>query len=158
MKKTILIAATFVFITGCLLIAQDGNAGETMSLKDTVPPAKTYVLNERKYFALSFKDSLSPAITDTLTLWQKFKAASEQRIDSNDRRIAELKTNMADKEDKVKNSHGKTITGLEQRNETLKKSLGDYKEDEKENLESFKQRFNKDINEITKAIRGIKFN
>ena len=158
MKKTILIAATFVFITGCLLIAQDGNAGETMSLKDTVPPAKTYVLNERKYFALSFKDSLSSSAIDTLTLWQKFKAASELRIDSNDRRIAELKTNMADKEDKLKDSYGKTIINLEQRNETLKKRLGDYKEDEKENLESFKQRFNKDINEITKAIQGIKFN
>jgi len=157
MKKTILIAAIFVFITGCLLITQDGNAGETTALKDTVPPAKTYVLNERKYFAISFNDSLSPLITDTLTLWQKFKAASEQRIDSNDRRIAELKTNLADKEDKLKDGYGKTITGLEQRNETLKKSLGDYKEDEKESLESFKQRFNKDINEITKAIRGIKF-
>jgi len=58
----------------------------------------------------------------------------------------------------LKDSYGKTIINLAQRNETLKKRLGDYKEDEKENLESFKQRFNKDINEITKAIRGIKFN
>ena len=41
---------------------------------------------------------------------------------------------------------------------TLKKRLGEYKEDEKENIKSFKQRFYKDIDAITESIQGIKSN
>jgi len=60
------------------------------------------------------------------------------------------------KGENMKNNYEQTVSELERRNENLKKRLLDYKDDEKENMQTFKQKFNKDINAVTKSISDIK--
>jgi len=155
MKKTILQTATGLFIMGSALFTQDVNAQRTATIKDTAELPKTYSLNARKNLVLAFNDSL-PVKNDTLTQWQQFKAQSEEKIEANEKRIIELKTTAINKEEKMKENYKKTISELERKNEDLKKNLANYKNDENGDWQSFKQKFNKEIDAVTKSIRSIK--
>jgi len=80
----------------------------------------------------------------------------EEKIEANEKRIIELKTTATSKEEKMKENYKKTISELERKNEDLKKNLANYKNDENGDWQSFKQKFNKEIDAVTKSIRSIK--
>jgi len=92
---------------------------------------------------------------DKSTEIQKFRKEVDEKIKSNETRIAELRTKMSKEKQDVKKKYAKKIDDLEEKNKDLKTKMANYKEDSKENWQSFKKEFNHDMEELGKALKSI---
>lgn len=150
MKKIILRSAVTGLLSMLFLIAcQSASDRSTVIKKENIADAEedlTYSLN----------DSLAGVISDSLTLWERFKKESTERINDNKMRIASLKASIAGKADDVKADYQKNIAVLEAKNDELKRKLIEYKNDKKEDLETFKQKMNNDINDVARSLKNFK--
>ena len=79
----------------------------------------------------------------------------EEKISSYERTIAELKTKIAKetKENIVK--YEKTLTDLEQKASEIKKKVHEYKEEGKDKLAAYNDKFNHDLDELGKALKNF---
>ncbi|MEJ0101552.1 MAG: hypothetical protein WDO19_02860 [Bacteroidota bacterium] len=156
MKKSILCLIILLFTAADLLTCYHSQAQPSPAINDTVPETNRYVLKTRSGLTQIQNDSLAVLKSDTLSLWEKFRKQSIEKIKDNENRIAELKTSIANGGDGVKLSYQKTINEAERKNDSLRNRLDYYTDEKNEKLELFKQKFNDDINAITKSLRSIK--
>ena len=150
MKKTILTLAVTVFIAGTMLTNCKSSTEKVENAENKLQEAKDNVIDA--------KQDLNKTRKDSITEYQKFKKESEEKINAHDLSIAEFKARVANEKKENRAKYEKKLAELEQKNSDLKKKLEDYKEDGKDNWDSFKLKFNHDLDELGKALKGFTVN
>lgn len=86
---------------------------------------------------------------------ENFKKETAVKIDSNKQKIAELNVKIEYAKDDVKTYSQEQIAILEQKNREMKIKMDEYKEDGKENWESFKAEFSRDMDDLGEAFKNF---
>lgn len=81
----------------------------------------------------------------------QYREEVANRIAANDSTITALKTQMVNETGDVKTANEKQLAVLEQKNSDMKKKLADYKGEGKEQWETFKTAFDREMNTLGKA-------
>ncbi len=149
MKKTILIATMFAFIAGTVSTSYGENRDDQKpaSERQKIQDASRKRLDEKQNFKETQKNSAFE--------YQKFRKEASNKIRSNEKRVANLKTKIAKIHSKEKAEYQKNLRVLEQKNTRLKRKLANYKEREQNKWMSFKREFDHDADEIGDALRDF---
>ncbi|AFD06563.1 hypothetical protein [Solitalea canadensis] len=90
--------------------------------------------------------------------YAQFKKDAQEKIQSNDKDIADLKAKMKSKAKegnaKASSRYSKKIEDLEAKNDDLRQRITDYKYNNSD-WSSFKQKFDHDMYELSKAFKGL---
>ena len=84
-----------------------------------------------------------------------FKKENEEKIEANNKSIAEFNQRIADQKATAKADYKIKIAELEKKNTDMKKKMDDYKEDGKDNWTKFKAEFSHDMDELGKAFKNL---
>ncbi len=102
--------------------------------------------------------ALDEANAEYLADIEAYRREKADAIAANDSSIVALKAKIANEKKDVKADYEKKITELEQKNKDLKVKMDDYKDEGKENWESFKREFNHDMDELGNALKDLTVN
>ena len=80
---------------------------------------------------------------------------AEEKISSYEKTIDELKAKIAQETKENIAKYEKKLAELEQKTSDMKKKLEEYKRGGKEKWDSYKFKFNHDINELEKALKNF---
>jgi chromosome segregation ATPase len=86
---------------------------------------------------------------------ENYKKETSEKIMANDKAIADFKARIETEKKDAKANYLKQVADLEQKNSDMKKKMDDYKADNKEKWEIFKQEFNHDMDELGAAFKGL---
>lgn len=86
----------------------------------------------------------------------QYRKETSDRIAANDSTITTFKARMANETAEVKADYEKQLATLEQKNSDMKKKLADYKAGGKEQWETFKTDFNREMNTLVEALDKLK--
>ncbi len=111
--------------------------------------------NKAKNKAIEAKDDFNIAKEEYLADIENFKKETAAKIDSNKQKIAEFNVKIEYAKKDVKTYSLQQIVILEQKNSELKIKMDEYKVDGKDNWESFKTAFNKDMNDLGEAFKNF---
>ncbi|MGM0580863.1 MAG: peptidase M23 [Bacteroidota bacterium] len=84
-----------------------------------------------------------------------FRIEVGKKITENDKKIDEINAKIKNSKNELKAEYEKQVAILEQNNKDLKIKMGNYKASSKENWESFKSEFNKDMNNLGSALKNF---
>jgi len=84
-----------------------------------------------------------------------FKEESDVKFHKNEESINNLKIKILKNDEKYRNENQIRVVTLEQKNISLQKELTDYKDEGLEKWTAFKNKFNYDMDELTKAIKDF---
>lgn len=146
MKKIIftLAIATLMIASGSMLTSCRSSEKKVEDAQNAVQEAE----NDVKEANLK----LDKAIKDSIKL---FKIKNDEKIIAHNKSIAEFKARIAKDKKENKASYEKELARIEQKNTDLKKKLDEYNAQSKNNWETFKTEFNKDMDDISKAIVAL---
>ncbi len=147
MYKIIIIFITTVFMAGVFLTSCDSSAKKVEDAREDLQTANDEVSDAQL--------DLFQAKQDSSDDYQEYKKESEARIKEYDKSIAELKMKIANEKKYSRTEYQKLVAGLEQKNAELKKSLNEYKEDGQDKWQSFKTKFNSDMDGLGKSISNF---
>ena len=133
-------------MSGLLLFGVVGFSGCTSS-KENVEAAQDDVEKA--------DEALKQATKEYQEDMRTYRIETQEKIDANNRKIAELKLNAASKKESVRKEHVKGIEELERKNNQMKTKLDDYRDDGREKWERFKKEFGEDMNELGEALKGF---
>ncbi len=140
MKKSILILAAYVLISGAILTGCKTPAQKVEDAENKVEQANI---------------DLDEATEEYLADIEKYKKETNGIITANEQRILELRS-------KIKNSKGSAkadledrIADLEKKNNELKNELANYKGEGKDKWKTFKEEFEHDMEELEKALNDL---
>jgi len=80
---------------------------------------------------------------------------AEEKISSYEKSIGELKARIANGTKENLAKYEKKLVELEQKTSDMKKKLEEYKEEGKDKWDAFKLKFNHDLDELGKALKGF---
>jgi hypothetical protein len=144
MKKSLLLLTVPAFVAATYLTSCSSSA-------EKVEIAKNDVLEAEK--------ALEEANAEYLADIANYRNETKERIEANNRSVAEFNTRIETAKKDAKADYKKQIAELEQKNTDMKKRMDDYKADGKENWEIFKTEFHNDmiaLNEAFKKLMGQK--
>jgi hypothetical protein len=87
--------------------------------------------------------------------WRRFKRRSEQTIKTNENRIDAFKEKMEEAGPSFKARYRNEAAVLEQRNRSLKKKLGEYRDGGQVTSEEFRTNFNDDIDGVGRSMTAL---
>jgi len=122
------------------------------------PTKKAEVLEDAKDNVLVAEQDLNQAVSDSINEYTRYKMEAETKLIENDLKIAALKNNMKAERIEVRTKYEKELNELEKKNANLKVSISEYKEDDVNKWEKFKELVNQDIEEIKLAISRMSEN
>jgi hypothetical protein len=144
MKTNILKVALIAVITSFGLMA----CNET-------PADKEVKVEEAQENLDQAQQNFEQATTDSINDYAQFKQESEMKLQSNDEKIAVLKSKMTSDKKDLKIKYDKKIGELEAKNNKLRTRLNDRKEDSETSWASFKQSINEEMDEVGKSISDM---
>jgi hypothetical protein len=148
MKKLILSAAITTFVTATILVGCQNTTKNEAAAQDNVEDARDNLDDA--------KEELSNAReTATKEEWQAFKESTNATITQNEMRIAEIKAKMKKTGKSIDEGYAQKILELEQKNEEIKLKVDKYKNDAGNDWKSFKEEYNRDVNELGQAIKNL---
>ncbi len=100
------------------------------------------------------KDNTVNERVATAEEWAEFKREAEQKIDANEKRIAELREKRKKAGKVMDKVYEERIEALQERNRNLRLKITNY-ETNKTDWDKFKEEFNRDMDELGKAIGDI---
>jgi phage shock protein A len=80
---------------------------------------------------------------------------AKEKIGSYEKSIGELKARIANETKENLAKYEKKLAELEQKTSDMKKKLEEYKEEGKEKWDSYKLKFNHDMDELEKALKNF---
>ncbi len=80
---------------------------------------------------------------------------AKEKISSYEKSIGELKAKIANETKENLANYEKKLAELEQKTSEMKKKLEEYKEEGKEKWDSYKLKFNNDLDELGKALKNF---
>lgn len=138
MKKNILIITSLLIISSATLISCNSSA----------PKSENQVIEDEK-------EALEKANEEYLAEVEKYRKESRERIEANNKNIADFKARINLQKQDAKDEYIRKITRLEQQNSDIKKKMDDYKEDGKEKWQIFKAEFSRDMDELGQAFKDL---
>ncbi len=136
MKKSIVVIAASVFITGAILTSCKSSSEKVENAQENLKEAN---------------QDLAKANEEYLADIESYRKEASDKYDANEKSIAEFEARIANEKKEAKADYKKRIAGLEQKNSDIKKRMDDYKASGKEEWEKFKLEFNHDMEELGKA-------
>ncbi len=147
MKKSILTFAIATFLVGAMLTSCGTPAQKVADAQEDVADAKEDVVDA--------KENLAEAKEEYLTDVENYRKETAYRIDANNQSIAEFRARIANEKKIAKADYEEKILRLEQKNTDIKKRLDDYQVEGKDNWQTFKLEFNRDMDELGKALKDL---
>jgi chromosome segregation ATPase len=99
--------------------------------------------------------NLDEANKEYLADLEKFKKESTAKISENEQSIIAFKARIANSKQEAKADYDKKISDLSQKNRQLKRKLDEFRLEGKEQWESFKTEFSRDMNELGNAFKDF---
>ncbi|WP_437395805.1 hypothetical protein [Flagellimonas lutimaris] len=134
------VAIAIILFNGCKLATKDKDATVTGDPKENLVEAK---------------ESLDKARKDYVLKYEAFKLESDNKIAENEKIIAELKAKAKMDGDAAKQEFEKELAALEQKNQSLKEKMSYYKDEGSKEWESFKIEFDRDMDNLGKALKDL---
>ena len=142
MKKAINIMALALLISGTFLIGCQSSATKVENANEKVDDAKDKVVIAQQELDQAIKDSI-----------QQFKKESEEKIILYEKNIAEFKVKIAKEKNEDRVRDERRLAELEQQNNEMKQRLADFNEERQDQWESFRHKFNHDMEQHGKAFK-----
>jgi len=148
MKKIFFTLAITTFMAGTLLVGCQDTSKKEEAAKDNVEEARDNLDDA--------KEELSDArAAATEKEWNDFKESTDSTIKQNEIRIAEMKTNMKKTGKSIDEMYAKQIEALELKNKNIKLKVQEYKNDTNSDWQSFKEEYNRDMDELGTAMKNL---
>lgn len=144
MKKSFLILGTFIFVSAIILFGCLSSGEKVEAARENVSQA-----NENLEIA---NDELTQAKRDSIIV---FKQEAVKRISLNKKSIADLKLKISKENKEIQIKNAKKLAELEEKNNSLEKSLTEYQIDGSERWSDFKIEFSNDLDELGKAFQNL---
>ena len=149
MKKLILSLAVVAFMAGTISTSF-GQAPDKQSVKDRKN------LKEEKKDVVVAKQDLKVAQKDSISEYQKLTKESEIKFKNNEKSISDLRAAITKNNSKEQATDQKKLSLLEDKNNSLKKELADYKVLGQKEFTAFKTEFNRDLVQLAKDLKDFK--
>jgi len=140
MKKISFIIVISAFMFGTVLISCNSPSEKLAEAKKEVNEAN-----------VNFDKANEENIKDM----ENFKREAAEKIEANERSVAEFKARIKHEKAEAKVDYEKKIDALEEKNNDMKKRMDDYKADGQEKWATFKDEFNQSMNELGKAFKDL---
>ena len=101
------------------------------------------------------QDDLDQAKLDYHAEIESFKNETKEKTITNEQMIAELKARIAKEKKEARVMYEKRIAELEKKNNELKENINNYKDEGKDNWESFKDEFSNDMKNLGTALKDF---
>ena len=145
MKKSIFTLALFA----CAVLPFSTSFGQETDKK--TEKAKENLKEEKLDVVEAKVDLMAAQNVDYLS----FKKESEIKFIKNGESINDLKIKILKNDEKFRTENQTRVSVLEQKNISLQKEMNDYKDEGLEKWAAFKQKFNYDMDELTKALKDF---
>jgi Ni/Co efflux regulator RcnB len=149
MKKLILSLAVVAFMAGTISTSF-GQAPDKQSVK-----ARENLKEEKKDVVVA-KQDLKVAQKDSISEYQKLTKESEIKFKNNEKSISDLRATITKNNSKEQATDQKKLSLLEDKNNSLKKELADYKVLGQKEFTAFKTEFNRDLVQLAKDLKDFK--
>jgi hypothetical protein len=149
MKKLVLSLAVVAFLAGTISTSF-GQVPDKQSVK-----ARENLKEEKKDVVVA-KQDLKIAQKDSVSEYQKLTKESEIKFKSNEKSIADLRAAITKNNSKEQATDQKKVSLLEDKNNSLKKELADYKELGQTQFKTFKTEYNRDQDQLAKELKDFK--
>lgn len=150
MKKILFTVSATILFTGMLFTSCNSQSEKVENAEDNVLDAKKAVIKA--------ESELSQTRQDSITDFQQFKTKYQNQISANEKSIADLRSNIEGAIKENKASYEKKVADLEEKNNALKTKLNDYNEEKKNQWQSFKTEFKRDMDELGEAFSAFTIN
>lgn len=144
MKNTLLMSAAIVMMAGTVLTSCQSSAKKVENAQENVQDAKDNVDVANQ--------ELNQVLIDSI---QQFKMESDEKINNNEKKIAEFKARIAQEKKENRANYEKKLAELEQKNSDMKMKLAGYNEKSQEKWTAFKIEFNHDMDELGQAFKDL---
>ena len=148
MKKTLFTLVITTLMAGTLLTGCQNISKKEETAQDNVEDARENLDDAKQ----ELTDARKAATQEE---WDTFKANTNATITENEIRIADMKARMKNTGKSIDAEYAKKIETLEQKNNQIKVNIEKYKNDSKSDWESFKQEYNRDMNELGRALKNL---
>ncbi|MBL0048239.1 MAG: peptidase M23 [Bacteroidetes bacterium] len=101
---------------------------------------------------------LAKANDEYLADIETYKKVTADQIAQNEKELAAFRLKVRDEKAQARADYDKKIADLEEKNNSLKQRMADYKETGKDNWNSFKSEFSHDMDEFGKAFKDLGVN
>ena len=142
MKKIVYLFST-IMLTGSVSLLSCNNTADTTDNDD-----------KKDTLIIEDKDNTVNERVATAEEWTEFKREAEEKIDANEKRIAELREKRKKAGKVMDKVYEERIEALQERNRNLRLKITNY-ETNKTDWDKFKEEFNRDMDELGKAIGDI---
>lgn len=140
MKQSIVVLTVFMFSMTLMFISCENSAKKLDNAEKDVTEAK---------------DDLEEAQQDYLKDMEEYRLQTANKIEANKRSISEFNARIENEKKEVKAEYKMKIAELEQKNSDMQKKIDEYKVEGKDQWELFKTEFNRDMDELGKALSNI---
>jgi F0F1-type ATP synthase membrane subunit b/b' len=140
MKKSILTLTTVVFLTGASLTSCNNSAEKVEKAEENVQEAN---------------QDLAKAQNEYMEDMENYRREMTVKFDENDKNIRDFNDRIVNEKKDAKGEYKKRLTELEEKNNEMRRRMTDYKADGKDNWESFKAEFNRDMEELGQAFKDL---
>ena len=149
MKKLVLSLAVVAFIAGTISTSF-GQVPDKQSVK-----ARENLKEEKKDVVVA-KQDLKIAQKDSVSEYQKLTKESEIKFKSNEKSIADLRAAITKNNSKEQATDQKKVSLLEDKNNSLRKELADYKVLGETQFTAFKSEYNRAQDQLAKELKDFK--
>ena len=149
MKKLVLSLAVVAFLAGTISTSF-GQVPDKQSVK-----ARENLKEEKKDVVVA-KQDLKVAQKDSVSEYQKLTKESEIKFKSNEKSIADLRAAITKNNSKEQATDQKKVSIMEDKNNSLKKELADYKVLGQTQFTTFKTEYNRDQDQLAKELKDFK--
>lgn len=112
-------------------------------------------LQEAQQNLIDAQQNLKQSIDDSINDYKNYKESADLKLIENERKIAELKKDLASKKQDIKLQYENEINDLEQKNIELRNNIDGYENNDKNEWETFKINFNKELDKLGKSISDL---
>jgi hypothetical protein len=149
MKKLVLSLAVVAFLAGTISTSF-GQVPDKQSVK-----ARENLKEEKKDVVVA-KQDLKVAQKDSVSEYQKLTKESDIKFKSNEKCIADLRAAITKNNSKEQATDQKKVSIMEDKNNSLKKELADYKVLGETQFTAFKTEYNRDQDQLAKELKDFK--
>ena len=149
MKKLVLSLAVVAFLAGTISTSF-GQVPDKQSVK-----ARENLKEEKKDVVVA-KQDLKVAQKDSVSEYQKLTKESDIKFKSNEKSIADLRAAITKNNSKEQATDQKKVSLLEDKNNSLRKELADYKVLGETQFTAFKTEYNRDQDQLAKELKDFK--
>jgi Na+-transporting methylmalonyl-CoA/oxaloacetate decarboxylase gamma subunit len=144
MKKTIIFLVILLLMTGTMLTSCQSSSKKVENAEDKVQEAKDKVVDAQQELNQAIKDSI-----------QQFKKESKEKIIANEKSITEFKVRITKEKNENRVRDERKLAELEQQNKEMKQRLADFNGERQDQWDSFRYKFNHDMEEHERAFRDF---